>query len=828
MDFKLIRKSLNDLKCLNPGEFSYRALDTVLRVSGLHRRIFKPGWMSDEAVLQAFGNHFVSRADLCQYLRSRKNVTFFFPPESRDEYKKDLNKIFPGQREVLLKSARKVLEHRFDLLGKQYNFGNAVDWHCAEDGNRWPLNHWGTLHITGRNGLGDLRPLWELNRHQQFYILGRAYWWTGDERYAEEFVSQLKSWFRDNPPELGINWQSNLEIAVRSVSWLWAYHFFLQSATLDDETLFDLVRAFLHSASHLDRHISFSRYCMRNNHYIGDAAGLALIAQTFPELKQAKSWKRKAFKILYDELRRQVYADGVNWEQALCYHRFVLYFYLLVFRMEHLNGGEIPLYIWSYLEKMFEVVMWVSKPEGSVPMVGDSDDGVAVLLGNESLKDLRPVLATGAIMFGRGDFKFVARQISEETFWLFGINVLEQWNELQGKAPGQNLRSFNTGGLYVARSGWDTNGYYLLFKNGPHSTFHAHADQLHVELAAYGQDLLIDPGTYIYNASPHWRNFFRGTHAHNTLVVDGQSQSVPHRAFRWLEVAKPFNAQVCAGERVQWMWGGHSGYERLADPVTHQRGILNVTGEYAVVFDELNAGNNHHYEFNFHFPPGKTEFCHDQCKYTSKNNSVGLVIYPIDFDKKVCDVVEGQMEPCIQGWVSYHYGVREPAPVFRCSTEVSGAWHTGFVLWPFSADVKKPVISEQKRSSQEEPVMFTIKHGNVVDLICYAGNAEINYEVGQDVTTDSKAIFYRSSINGQSSHLFAVKGTKILIDRVINLAGSWRYVELNIQDRTAFLKCDIFSDIELTSKYIDDLEAGEDLLVNQVSSENWIISKKSA
>lgn len=821
-----IDQAIKDLRCVTPGELSYRAWETVLRKSGIHQRIYRTGWMGDETVFRAFGDRFTSRKELCQYLRSRKNVTFFFSPDDKEKYAAVLNKVFPSQRELLLESAEKILGHRFDLLGQRFEFNHKIDWHFAGAGKRWPLVHWSELHVGSRGGIGDVRPLWELNRHQHFYALGRAYWRTGDERYVGEFASQLSSWLSDNPPELGINWQSNLEIAIRSISWLWAFHFFLHSRELDDDILFDWVRAFVHSAYHLYQQIPYSWHCMHNNHLIGDAAGLLLIAQIFPELIQSKAWRRRALKILYGELSRQVYDDGVNWEQAISYHRFVLYLYLLVAKIESLNGNTVPPLVWSYIEKMFEFLLWICKPDGSAPMVGDSDDSRVVWLGNEPVKDLRPLLAAGAVLFENGDHKFVAGQLSEETLWLLGPDAINCWDKIQKRPPDQTFRSFTKGGFYIARSGWCSEDSYLMFKNGPHSTFHAHADQLHIELSACGKDLLVDPGTYAYNNGGQWRDFFRDTRAHNTVVINGQSQSTTYRSFRWLKVASPLEVEACAGRYVQWIMGGHTGYRRLADPVTHLRGILYIKGEYAVVFDEFLAGRDHNYKFYFHYPPGRCDIIGDRCEYSRLDGSGGLIIYPAHSKQALCNIIEGKEKPQVQGWISYSYGMRKPAPVSEYMAEVNGAWHTGFVLWPLGPDIKAPDFLKSEAKMQMGPIVFTAGHNNVIDTICYAGGAGKVYEIGRDITTDAATVFYRDDTGGRFRRLFAVKGTQLSIGNTFKLSGSWRYLEINIQERKAFFTGDIPGDIKLTSDFISNLGVSEGLEVRQTQYNTWVIRKK--
>src|SRR5439155_13056330 len=74
---------------------------------------------------------------------------------------------------------------------------------------------------------GDHKIIWELNRQQHMLPLGRALWLTGDSRYARAMVDRLESWLAANPPLVGINWASMLEIGFRALSWTWALHFLL-------------------------------------------------------------------------------------------------------------------------------------------------------------------------------------------------------------------------------------------------------------------------------------------------------------------------------------------------------------------------------------------------------------------------------------------------------------------------------------------------------------------------------------------------------------------------------------------------------------------------
>ena len=70
---------------------------------------------------------------------------------------------------------------------------------------------------------------------------------------------------------------------------------------------------------------------------------------------------------------------------------------------------------------------------------------------------------------------------------------------------------------------------------GPGGAGHSHADALSFVLRRGEEDLLIDAGTFTYVGDAKWRNWFRGTAAHNTIRIDGLDQATPLGPFRWAD-----------------------------------------------------------------------------------------------------------------------------------------------------------------------------------------------------------------------------------------------------------------------------------------------------
>src|SRR5207248_792447 len=122
-------------------------------------------------------------------------------------------------------------------------------------------------------GCGDHKIIWELNRHQHWEQLGRAWWLTGDRRYRTAVIEQLASWLHANPPLVGINWTSMLELGLRSLSWLWTLNFFADPA-IDDRLpwTIDLVLALDRQLTHVERNLSY--YFSPNTHLLGEALAL--------------------------------------------------------------------------------------------------------------------------------------------------------------------------------------------------------------------------------------------------------------------------------------------------------------------------------------------------------------------------------------------------------------------------------------------------------------------------------------------------------------------------------------------------------------------------
>src|SRR6185436_2862424 len=148
-----------------------------------------------------------------------------------------------------------------------------------------------------------------------------------------------------------------------------------------------------------------STYTSPNTHLIGEAAALYAGGMLFSELKQARHWRSFGESILIQEAERQVLDDGVHCELSSYYHCYALEFYLNALALARHNGSDFPKTVMSRVESMLEAILHMARPDGSIPLLSDDDGGQASGFCHTGYRDIRHLLSTGAVLFGRSDFK---------------------------------------------------------------------------------------------------------------------------------------------------------------------------------------------------------------------------------------------------------------------------------------------------------------------------------------------------------------------------------------------------------------------------------------
>ena len=377
---------------------------------------------------------------------------------------------------------------RLNLLGNDFDLSAPTRWHGG-----WPFLYANAIPL---NAGGDVKLIWELNRHQ--FLSGL------DRELARRLV---RDWITQNPYEFGINWNSAMEVGLRLIAWI---------ETFERDEFSDA----LAQHARFIRHNLSSDWIPRNNHLIAEAAALAVYEG------RPNQWLQHA-------VAEQFYPSGVDREQSVSYHRFVTHL---------LSVAGMP------LPKSIAYLAAICQPDGSLPHVGDDDDGIASGKPLESL--LTPMTSA----------------------------------------------AFPDAGHYVIRRGND----YCFVRCGefglPPNYGHGHADLLSPVLWLRGQQLFVDAGTFTYNGDPKLRRHFRSAHAHNVVTVDDRDYAEQNGTFGWLNPPRG----ICDSWTGNELRGSHNAYRDLG--ITVRRRITYAGGVFTIA-DAVEGAGTHRLRWRFHLHP---------------------------------------------------------------------------------------------------------------------------------------------------------------------------------------------------------------------------------
>ena len=569
----------------------------------------------------------------------------------------------------IIDSARAYCSGRFDFLGyEKLFFGRPVDWHHDPvSGRRAPRVHWSLIDPLDAASVGDSKVIWELNRHQWLVRLGQAYRLDGDTRYSTTFADTIQDWMKHNPPGIGINWASSLEVAMRLIAWCWALVLFHDAAALAPEQRTEM-RAWIGiHAAHVESYLSHS--FSPNTHLTGEALGLYYAGTVFPELDADGRWRRRGREILLNELPKQVYEDGVYFEQSTCYQRYTLEIYLHFILLSRINDEHLPPFVAERVQGLTDWLLAVQHPDGSMPRIGDEDGGWLLPLAVRESDDFRGVFAIAAAVFRRADYAWAARGESAEVLWLLGHSGARTLEGLAPRPPrGAISRYFPIGGYAVMRDSWRRDAHQLIFDTGPlgcpHSAGHGHADLLSIQCAPFGRPVLVDAGTFCYTPDAVWRNYLRSTFAHNTAIVDGVGQAQPLDAFKWKSRPAAQMHVWNTAPAVDYADAGHKAFTRLPGAVEHRRRVMFLKHDCWIVVDDFSGGGVHEFQLRYQFAPRVHWQQLNEWLVVNLPDGPGLCVRAFAPVGLMARVYYGSLDP-VTGWVSETYGRLAPAPLLN-------------------------------------------------------------------------------------------------------------------------------------------------------------------
>ena len=514
--------------------------------------------------------------------------------------------VTPDERD--LKWANEALEHVF--VGQP-----AYPSHFCGDDINW-----------NARPVPDMEWVWQLNRMYFWNAMGRVYWQTGDEKYAEEWCRQLLDWTRKNPndAEHKYAWRS-IETGIRGYNWPGLFQRFIDAPSFNSAVLV----AFLNSCY---EHAEFlmTKYRSGSNWGLMEAEGMAFIAITFPEFKRAETWRTEAFRRLNNEIEIQVYPDGHQRELAMGYHLGCIRWFLRTYELAKMNGLDtaFPASYLEAIEKMCEVPMKLCMPDGTNVQFGDAWVGTP---GQHQEK-----FEEWAALFERDDFLYLATEGKE------------------GVIPKSTTFALENSGLYSMRSSWGKDAICLVLKCGPDGGGHCQPDNGTFDLYAGGRNLMPDAGSYIYSGNPEGRAWFRQTQVHQTLTLNGENSRYAPKLLLW----KP-------GKALDVLVVENESYDQL----THRRAVFFVDKRYFIIVDEAYGSAVGDVDIHFQLAPGAAIFNRDDLAVAS------------DFSEGWNVFVQAEQQENLKleeelGQVSFVYTKKEERPAFRYRITKTSAAHS--------------------------------------------------------------------------------------------------------------------------------------------------------
>ena len=583
---------------------------------------------------------------------------------------------------AILEAADRAIAGRFDVFAlEDVDLGTPPRWNRdPKTGIEAPLAFGKQLDYRDASRVGDCKYLWEPNRHLHLVTLAQAFALSAQRRYADALREHLDSWIAACPFRMGANWSSALEAGLRLINWSAAWHLIggpgsllfegEEGAAFRDRWLVSVYQHAEFVSGHLSLHSS------ANNHLVGEVAGLFIAGTTWPYWQRAQAWRARGREVLEREALLQNAPDGVNREQAVSYQQWELDLLLIPLLAARANGEDFPAPYLARIEAMLVYIASIMDAGGNMPMFGDADDGFVVRLDpRPGFCRYRSLLATGAILFGRGDLKAKAGSLDDKTRWLMGASADASFDEIDTSTAILPIRrEFPDGGYYVLGCDFETPAEVRIVADaGPlgyrEIAAHGHADALSFTLSVGGLEILVDPGTYAYHTDSQWREYFRGTAAHNTLRIDGVDQSQQGGHFMWLRKAKAHCTHWSSDSHADVMEGFHDGYRALAAPATHRRRFaFEKPTRRLVITDILEMAGEHEVELFFH--------CHESAEVRASGSRISIrrgghaitLWLPAQGEVRV---LSGSTRP-IAGWVSRAFDRKTPSPTIAWRARLSG------------------------------------------------------------------------------------------------------------------------------------------------------------
>ncbi|MBX2882347.1 MAG: heparinase II/III family protein [Granulosicoccus sp.] len=486
--------------------------------------------------------------------------------------------------------------------------------------------------------------LWIYNLHYFDYLrtIARLHQQKPSDEYYRLFRRLAIDWINHCPVSTRLAWDS-YPVSLRLCNWARAYMVFEKELGADETFARQLRQSMYIQTTYLESHLE---YHILNNHLLENGRALWLMGRFFAGAEPER-WQKKGYKILSDGLQQNFLADGAHEEVSPMYHQIMLDMYQEIADVMSDAGEAVPAIFSTRLKMMKRWLTEVLHPDGELALFNDCAMGIA----------------------GRPS------------------EFLDGSHE-----PVDGFTELPESGYYIFRN--KSRDDYLILDAGPmgrdHSNGHGHCDALSFELSVAGKRLLIDSGVSDYYADIGWRDYFRSTRAHNTVVVDHQNQSDIWDRFRIAKRYRIEDVQSEGTEKFSWVAATQTGYRRIPGRVSHRRWLCHVDQQFWIICDCVEGDGTHSIESLLHFhpevevisPPTATQYGHAG-KIRRDNTELRVLSWGTD------QVIQytGEESPELQGWYAPQFGLQFENVVWGYKQKATLPTWCGHLLWPEDSDV---------------------------------------------------------------------------------------------------------------------------------------------
>ena len=588
---------------------------------------------------------------------------FSFPP------RKELLQILGKEgKAALLKEADEIIAGRVRLFG-----GEPVPLQLTF---KEPLQHWTDYETHPQlltnlySPVPDIKLLWEPARFGWAYILGRAYYISGKEKYAEAFWKYFECFIDGNPPYLGPHWMNGQEVAIRLMTLVWTIQAFEGAAASNPDRHARLIQSLAIHAARIPPTLVYAR-SQENNHLILEAAALYTAGSALEEPR----WRELGWSWLNRGLQHQISSYGEYIQHSTNYHRLMLQTALwmdAILRKQHRRWPA------ATHEAVIRASHWlfsmIDPLSGQAPNLGANDGSLILLLNTSPFNDFRPTVQSAARAFLRTGLP--SGMWDEMSLWL-GLSPSQRTADSDVYMT-EHLRAKNSWGYLRASR----------FKSRL-----SHMDQLHFDLWWRGLNIAQDAGTYLYNAASPWDNALVSTRVHNSVMVDNRDQMTRGGRFLTLDWFPAYSKSLIETDEniLGRVLAYHKGYRKLG--IRHERMATVFTDERWEIKDNLIFTSPGEHVFRLHWLLLDGEWESEKRKFgfgirlKTSHGWITLLITPDlrlpnnDFKLTIIragELIYGKGQPLpFEGWVSHTYGHKMPA--ISMALEVTSSTSFSFV-----------------------------------------------------------------------------------------------------------------------------------------------------